>query len=195
MNIFDRIQTVDFRILDWIQANLRSDAMDTIMQIFSFLAEYGWLWILTAVVCLVLPEKRRLGAAIGLALIIESVVINIFLKNMVCRTRPYDINTSIALIIEPQNDYSFPSGHSAASFAASVAIYRFSKPVGIISLVIAAIISFSRLYLYVHFPSDVLAGIIIGVLAGIAAVRIVRTKAMEEKLFQKIEGKRLFKRK
>lgn len=99
---------------------------------------------------------------------------NIILKPLVARTRPYDINTAFELLIPAQHDYSFPSGHSAASFAAVSAMYftkcSLWKPV----VFVAAAIAFSRLYLYVHFPTDVAAGILLGILSGLAAAKIYK---------------------
>ena len=109
------------------------------------------------------------------ALIIDLLLCNVLLKNFVARTRPYDVNTGIQLLVAKLRDYSFPSGHTAASFASAAALYfagekKLWKP----ALVLACLIAVSRLYLYVHYPTDVLAGILLGLIVSVAANVICR---------------------
>lgn len=118
-------------------------------------------------------DTRRTGIILLAALCVDIILCNGILKNLFCRIRPCDVNTSIQLLIARPDDFSFPSGHTAASFAAVAALY-FSgeKRLWKLALVPASLIAFSRLYLYVHYPTDILGGILIGCVAGYAGYRI-----------------------
>lgn len=118
-------------------------------------------------------DTRRTGIILLAALCVDIILCNGVLKNLFCRIRPCDVNTSIQLLIARPDDFSFPSGHTAASFAAVAALY-FSgeKSLWKLALVPASLIAFSRMYLYVHYPTDILGGILIGCVAGYAGYRI-----------------------
>ncbi len=186
----------DLPILEWIQNNLHSAFMDTIMPIITLFGEAGIFWIAWAVLLMILPKHRRTGAAMGMALIMGLVVCNMILKPAVGRIRPYDFQMDVLnkkdfsefiaagrMLVEAQHDFSFPSGHTIASFeAASVLMIR-NKKMGIPALILAILVSFSRLYLYVHYPSDVLVSVVLGTLFGIIACWAV--KKIAEKLPEK----------
>lgn len=108
----------------------------------------------------------------GCALILCLLIGNLFLKPVVARVRPFDINTAIDILIKKPLDFSFPSGHTMSSFAAATVLIYMDKKIGAISLILATIIGFSRLYLYVHYPSDVVIGLLIGVLLGIISIKL-----------------------
>lgn len=159
----------EYTILDFIQNNFSHPIVDEVMKFFSFLGNSGWVWILLGVSLLFFKKTRKIGITICLSLIFSLLICNITLKPLIARTRPYELREAIALIIDRPNDFSFPSGHTSASFAAAVAIFAHDKRYGAIALTLASLIAFSRLYLYVHFPTDVLGGMIIGSLCGICA--------------------------
>ena len=116
---------------------------------------------------LLIPKTRKSGAVMVAALVVDVVLCNIVLKNLVARTRPYDVNTGVHLLVAKLHDYSFPSGHTAASFAAVAALYfAGAKKWWKITLPLAILMAFSRMYLYVHYPTDVLGGMIVGCAAG-----------------------------
>lgn len=164
----------DFSLLDAIQSNLRTVWLDTIFPYLTKLGDAGIIWILLTVVFLCIPSKRRTGITLAVALVIDLILCNGILKPLVARIRPYDLHHGINLLIAAPTDYSFPSGHTAASFAAaSVLIYRKDR-LWIPALVLAVLIAFSRLYLYVHYPTDVLFGIVVGVFSGWVGFLIVR---------------------
>ena len=109
------------------------------------------------------------------ALVVDVILCNGILKHLVARTRPCDVNTAIRLLIARPHDFSFPSGHTAASFAAVTALYLADeKKLWKISCVVAVLIAFSRLYLYVHYPTDVLGGLAVGILSGMAGYYGIR---------------------
>ncbi len=161
-------------ILDGIQEIFRSPFLDMLMPRITFLGDSGWFWILLALLLLCYRPTRKIGATMGLALIFSLLVVNLTLKPLVARVRPYDTNTLIKLLVEAPLDFSFPSGHSQASFAAASALFYWNKKSGAAALVLAALIAFSRLYLYVHYPSDVLLGSLLGVLLGLLAYKIMK---------------------
>lgn len=159
----------DLPILDWIQANLKSDLLDTIMPIITVFGDGGVFWIACAVLLLIFPKTRKIGLGMGFALILGLIVCNITLKPLVGRIRPYDFQMKhfqkeILLLTKQLHDYSFPSGHTIASFEAATVLLKNSKKMGIPAMILAVLIAFSRLYLYVHYPTDVIFSIFAGIL-------------------------------
>ena len=157
---------MELAILDFIQSNLRSGIMDSVMTFITGLGDSGKIWIACTILLLLIPKTRKAGLAMGIALALEIVCCNVILKPFVARIRPCDVNTAVQLLIERPLDYSFPSGHTASSFAAASALYFGRKKLWIPAAVLAGLIGFSRLYLYVHYPTDVLAGALIGIMMG-----------------------------
>ena len=157
----------DLPILEWIQANLQSPLMDKIMPIITLFGEGGIFWIAWAVLMLIIPKTRKIGIGMIIALLLGLLVCNVTLKPLVQRIRPYDLQEQdfgiyINLLIDRQHDFSFPSGHTIASFEAAVVLLKNSKKMGIPALILAILVSFSRLYLYVHYPTDVIVSVILG---------------------------------
>ena len=97
---------------------MRTPILDTIMCVITKLGNAGMIWILLTVILLIIPKTRRTGVILMLALCVDVVLCNGILKNLVRRIRPFDVNTSIQLLVARPHDYSFPSGHTAASFTA-----------------------------------------------------------------------------
>lgn len=166
----------DMVILDLIQSNIRTGFMDAIMPFITQLGDAGLIWIILSIGLIIPKKTRKIGFVMIIALILNGIICNIILKPMLARIRPFDVNTAVKLLINKPRDFSFPSGHTSASFtAASVLFFRKSK-LFVPSLVLAFLISFSRLYLYVHYPSDVLAGLVLGILCGYIGHRAVASK-------------------
>ncbi len=162
----------EFDILDYIQ-NIRTDELDFIIPLITKLANGGIIWIVLCIALLIFPKTRRAGVLVAIALVTESIVCNLLIKPIVARTRPYDINTSVKLLIGRQIDYSFPSGHTSASFAVAFALLAAKqKKLFVMTLILSVLIAFTRLYLYVHFPTDIFAGMIIGIVFGILSAPI-----------------------
>ena len=178
MNTFlQSVQNLDGEILLQIQQHLRTDMLTPLMKFVTFLGNGGWFWILCAVVLLAVPKTRKTGYAAVLSLIFGVIVTNLLLKNIVARPRPFaEIEALIPLIAKP-TDFSFPSGHTTASFAVALVMLRMlPKKIGIPAVVLAALVAFSRLYLGVHYPTDVLAGFVVALVGSSLAVWGVRTK-------------------
>ena len=165
--------SIEFAILDWLQT-IHSEVLDRIMIFITTLGNAGAVWIALAIALIIIPKTRPVGFAVALALILDLITCNMITKPMVARTRPYEIIEAIELLIEKPGDYSFPSGHSAASFAAISALFFSGSKLWIPACILGVLIAFSRLYLYVHFPTDVLGGIVLGIAVGALAVYIVK---------------------
>ncbi len=175
----------ELSILDSIANIFGCKLLDTAMPIITMFGDGGIFWIALSVIFLIFPKTRKMGLTMGIALAIGFLVGNIFLKNVVGRIRPYDLNPEFPLLIERLHDYSFPSGHTLASFEAATAIFLYNKKIGIPALVLAVLIAFSRLYLYVHYPTDVLCSIGLGI--GFALLSFFLVKRLYEKLDNKLE--------
>ena len=161
-------ESFDLPILEWIAANLKCGFLDFLMPLITVLGDAGIFWILCSVVLILIPKYRKTGLSMGISLLIGLLVCNVTLKPLVGRIRPYDyqlqhFQKEIILLVEGLHDYSFPSGHTIASFEAATALLIGNKKLGIPAMVLAVLIAFSRLYLYVHYPTDVLASVILGI--------------------------------
>ena len=169
------MQTAELMILDWIQTHFRCEALDTALTFISRLGDHGEIWIVLAAVLLVVRSCRRQGAAVSCALILDLVACNILLKTLINRGRPFLLHPELPLLVPPPGDASFPSGHTAASFAVVFALKGCGSPLWKPALALAAAMAFSRLYLYVHWPSDVLGGILLGAAAGWAGAKMMES--------------------
>lgn len=164
---------MELRFLDFLQT-IHTPLLDKILAFITSLGNVGIIWIVLAVALLILPKTRKTGIIVAAALLMDLILCNLILKNLVARVRPYDVNTAIAILIKKPLDFSFPSGHTAASFAAMTALFLAKmKKAWIAALILAVLIAFSRLYFYVHYPTDVLGGAVVGILSGIIGYAIV----------------------
>ncbi len=154
---------MDLAILNWIQDNLRCGFFDQIIVLITSLGNGGALWLATGLLMMFFKSSRRYGMVLLLSLLLAYTVSVEILQPLVGRVRPFVAQNIGDLLITAPKHYSFPSGHTASSFAAATAIALWNKRVGIVALVCASLIAFSRLYLYVHYPSDVLVGVLIGI--------------------------------
>ena len=166
------MQTAELAVLDWIQAHLRCGFLDAVLPWISWTCDHGEIWILLAAVLLFWKKHRWTGVSVSFALILDLICCNMILKPLVGRIRPFAVNTAVELLTAPPADASFPSGHTAASFAAVFALRASGSPLWKPAAVLASVIAFSRLYLYVHWPTDVLGGILVGAVAGWAGARL-----------------------
>ena len=166
----------EFSFLYFLQS-LRFPLLDTLMVALTKLGDDGLIWIGIGVLMLCFKKTRTCGVGILAALVLKTLVGNIILKNLFMRDRPCWIDPSVALLIKSPSSYSFPSGHTFDAFAASVTIFFHHRKIGIAALVLAFLIALSRLYLFVHFPTDVLASMVLGTLiAWIVAVGMEKLK-------------------
>ncbi len=163
--------------LVWIQENLRASWLNGPMIFITHLGDTGAIWIALALILLILPKTRKVGIVCAVSMVINLLLTNIALKNIIQRIRPYEIISSLNILIEAQHDFSFPSGHTACSFAAAWVLWRVApRKYSIPAMILAVLISLSRLYVGVHYPTDILGGLIVGVFAAEASYRLLRKK-------------------
>ncbi len=180
------IQELEFAVLDFIQQNIRCDFLDALIPAVT---HYGIvLWIALAAAALFFNKTRLCGASMGAGMITGLLVGNVILKNLVQRDRPCWIDPSVELLVDHLSDYSFPSGHTLASFIAAIVIFRHNRKLGVPALILAAFIAFTRLYLYVHFPTDILGAILLAV--AVAIPMDILTTKIYNRIAQRIRDKR-----
>ena len=179
-------ESFDLPILDWIQANLQSPLMDKIMPIITMFGDAGIFWMVCAAILFLIPKTRRTGLGMAFAMMMGLLICNVTLKPLVGRIRPYDYQIEYLgktmqdllvagkLLVDTPHDFSFPSGHTIASFEACVVLLLADKRLGIPATLLAIAIAFSRMYLYVHYPTDVIVSVFLGSLFAIIGYAIAK---------------------
>ena len=186
--MFDITRSFDLPVLDWIAEHLWCPFLDTVMPIITHLGDGGILWIALAILLLFLPKCRKTGLAMGIALLMGLLVCNLWLKPWVGRLRPFDYQLQcygrvIPLLIQAPTDFSFPSGHTIASFEAAAVLWLQHRKWGIAAMILAVCIAFSRLYLYVHYPTDVFFAMLLGIGIGLLASMLTRKISVRNSRF------------
>ena len=156
----------EFSILYALQ-EIHNPVLDKIMLFISSLGDSGWFWLAIGVVCLIFKKSRKMGWQVLLSMLGTFIIGNLIIKNIVARPRPCDIDTAVTLLLSRPHGHSFPSGHSINSMVAAVALFLNNKKIGIPAIIIATLIGFTRMYLFVHFPTDVIVGFVIAILVAI----------------------------
>jgi undecaprenyl-diphosphatase len=163
----------DGNILIYIQDFVRMSFLTPIFKAITHLGNDGLIWIVIAIVLLCFKKTRKVGVLTLIALLLSLIVDNVILKNVVARIRPYEVIDGLQILIEKPKDYSFPSGHTGSAFAAAIVLVQMlPKKYGYPMVVLATLMGFSRLYVGVHYPSDVICGAIIGTVIGIVVYRM-----------------------
>lgn len=164
----------ELELLNNIQT-IRTPLLDDLMVLISTIGNKGMIWILLTAALIWIPSRRETGKEMAAALIIDLILCNIILKPLVARMRPFEVYPAIQLLVEAPKDFSFPSGHTAAAFAAVTVLWlKKDRSLCIPVLILACLMAFSRMYLYVHFPTDVLGGIITGIICGYLGCKLVQ---------------------
>lgn len=186
----DSIQRWDVSVLNWIQEHLRTPFLDGFFAFVTHLGDAGILWIAIAVVMLFFKKTRKTGIMMGVALLLGLILGNGILKNVIGRVRPYNLSGKFGSIVSVKEllvglpgDKSFPSGHTLGSFEATLVLLYWNRKVGIPAVILAGLIAFSRMYLYLHYPTDIMGGVLLAVLNVVLAIIIVNAvyKFIEKK--------------
>lgn len=164
------LNLVEIDTLLWLHRLWQNPVCDLLARGLDWVGDQGRIFLLLAVVLLCIRPTRPYGVILAAALVLDALVVNITLKPLVGRVRPYDASNAIAIIVPREGDLSFPSGHTAVAFAAAAALRPLGRAPAWAALAFAVLMGLSRLYLMVHYPTDVLAGALAGWLCGLAAV-------------------------
>lgn len=165
--MLESILWADERILIWLQA-IRNPVCDAVFGVITHLADKGVFWMLLSLILLIPKKTRKAGVCSGIALVFSVLLANVVIKNIVCRPRPYEFFDTVRLMtgygIHPADDWSFPSGHTSASFASSIALHKYlPRWAGNVLVALACVIAVSRIYIGIHYPTDVIAAVAIGI--------------------------------
>ena len=163
--MFELTQTFDSSVLLWIQQNLHNSILDPLMVAYTSLGNYSIIWFLAAAVMVYFPKTRKAGVLVLLAIFLGYMVNNFVIKDLIERPRPWVDISGLEPLIYASNPNSFPSGHTCIAFAVAGIICRtLSKKWALVSVAAAILMGFSRLYVGVHYPTDVIAGAVIGII-------------------------------
>ena len=195
----------DAGFLLYIQEYIRSDFLNPIMKVLTHSGDKGILLIVLILALLFIPRTRAIGIMSTISIVIEALLNNVLLKNLIARTRPYDEIEGLINLVGRQSDYSFPSGHTGAAFAvagAMLVVALFGLPmiektgefkredlsltfklISVILIMYATLLAFSRMYVGVHYPTDVLCGLLLGL--GTSAVAYLIYQVAIKKIHEK----------
>ena len=162
------ITNMDLSIMMFVQENLRSEIGNTIMKFITHLGDGGWFWIAIGVILLLFKKTRIAGFSVLISLAINAFFTNLTLKDLIARPRPFHVSEAIVPLIAHPSSFSFPSGHTSGSLTAAFALYKtMPKKVGVPAVILASLIGLSRIYVGVHYPTDVLGGLLVTTVSSI----------------------------
>lgn len=163
---------MDFSILYAIQ-NLRNPVLDDfILALTNIMGSYGQIWLIAGVVLCILKKTRKCGAAVLISYVLVFLVGQFGLKDLIARARPCHLDETVELLVTRPSSFSCPSTHTAWAFAAATSIFLYFRKSGTVVMAVAALIGFSRMYLFVHFPTDVLLGAVLGIVLALITVKV-----------------------
>ena len=154
LSILHAIQSLHNPILDQIMTGVFNNLVGSL----------GQLWIIVGLVLLIIPKTRKCGAAVILSYLVSFLIGNEWLKDLIARPRPCAVDDTVQLIVKKPGSFSCPSVHTYLAFSSAMAIYHYYKKPGIGVFIFAALVGFSRIYFFVHYPTDVLFGAVLGIL-------------------------------
>lgn len=172
-------EALELKILDLIHSITSCKVMDFLMVRITQLGNAGFIWICIALALIATPKYRKDGWRLALGLVVGLVLGVWVFKNIVARPRPFMFNETVDLLISVPKDYSFPSGHTIASFVSVFVLFKTEKWMGWAALPMAVLIAFSRMYLGVHFPTDIIGGILFAYLSFVITQKLSKIKKHE----------------
>lgn len=178
------IHNFDYIILNAIQQSLRCEFLDLFTLTLSYVTTSGIIWVVAGIVMLFSRKHRASGIIMLVSLTVVFLTGDVLLKHLVNRPRPFTVNTDITLLIKPPSGSSFPSTHSALAAASTTVLLARNKVLGLIVTVITVCIAFSRLYLYVHYPTDVFAGLMLGIFCASMILVLAKQIGLERKILR-----------
>lgn len=178
----EAIQNFDFWVLNSIQETLQCGFLDTIMPVLTHLG-HGVIWTILGWILIFTKKYRFNGISIITALTVTVIISEFIIKPLFLRERPYMMNPDFVLLIPEPSGTSFPSSHTSTSFASALQFFGINRKAGIAAMIFAAVVAFTRLYLYVHFPTDIIGGIILGLVMGF--VVMIAGKKIQNKISER----------
>lgn len=176
------MQEFELEVLDFIKDHIKNGFLDTVMPIITMCGNLGIFWVAVALIISAKAKYRRCSITMLIGLIAGVLIGNLFIKNAVRRDRPCWIIELQNMLIDNPQDFSFPSGHTLSSFCAAAILFYYDKRLGIPSFGIATLIAFSRMYLYVHFPTDIVGGALLGIVIACLTIKITDKYIFKSKL-------------
>lgn len=169
---------MDSKIFYFINKNLSNPFFDFIMPFFSYIGWGGIIWIVISFYLIFFDKKegKTTGILSLIGLILSAILSEVILKNIFCRMRPYEVLKNVNLLVMKEKSFSFPSGHAVSSFTSAIILGYGKKIKFYIFLLLAILISFSRIYCGVHYPSDVLSGTFLGIFLGSSLIFLYRMR-------------------
>lgn len=161
----------ELSVLEWFDS-LHGSLLDPVMVGVTYSATSGLIWFVLGFLMTCSPRWRRCGVSVIVSVIAAYIVVDLVLKPLVCRERPFSVE-DFQLLIPPPDSWSFPSGHTASAFAGATAVLIHSRRWGCVAMAYAFLVGLSRMYLCVHWPTDVLAGAVIGIFVAVVAVWVL----------------------
>lgn len=183
------IQAIDENILLWVQENIRSDKVTPLIQTLTHLGDFGLLWIGFSLILMFNKDTRKAGKLSLISICLCFLLNNLILKNLIERDRPYEVLNELKILIERQPDSSFPSGHAANSLASAIVFFQMfkGKKSKFTVLMAGIVIALTRVYVGVHYLSDVLVGISVGILSGLSVCKVAKKREKNDFL-RKLEN-------
>ena len=178
----EAITNWDFSVLYFVQQNLRCGFLDSVTAFLSVVFNAGIAWFVICAVLAFFRKSRYASVVMLCAVLLAFLIGELAMKNVICRVRPCNVDTDILLAVARPESYSFPSGHTGSSFAAATALFLCNKKLGIPALILAFIVALSRVYLFVHYPTDVMVGAVLGAACALAVYFLFRKFNLHQKI-------------
>jgi undecaprenyl-diphosphatase len=172
--MIDVIRSMDLRFLMWIDSVDFSTLWDYFFYFITTLGNKGFIWIAISMILIAIPKYRKTGITLFFSLILITLVGEFGLKPLIGRSRPFQVHSYFELNMVHASGYSLPSGHTSSSFAAAIVLANRFKNQRLLIWSSAVLMGFSRMYFFVHYPSDILLGALLGVASGIIANQLVK---------------------